>query len=114
MKTTLTFPLALAAAFAISGGELRGGFARVDISPTKPVNMAGYASRTNLSQGAHDPLSARALALETDGKRVVMISVDNLGWYNDTAEPTREVILQETKLQSSELLLAAIHTHSAP
>jgi len=114
MKTTFVFLFAVATTVVISAGELRGGFARVDISPAKPVNMAEYASRTNLSQGVHDPLSARALALEADGKRVVIISVDNLGWYNDTAEPTREVILKETKLQPSELLVAAIHTHSAP
>ena len=114
MKTMFVLLVAIAMAWAAGGGELRGGFARIDITPTKPVTMAGYAARTNVSQGVHDPLSARAMALEADGKRVVIVSVDNLGWYNDTAEPTRQAILEQTKLQPSELLMAAIHTHSAP
>ena len=83
--------------------------------PTPAADLrAGFAARTNLSQGIHDPLSARAMALESAGKRLLIISVDNLGWYNNTAEPARAAILAETKLQPSELLLAAIHTHSAP
>src|SRR5438477_5233690 len=102
-KFIVVIGLSLLCAANISGGELRGGFARIDITPTKPVTMAGYAARTNVSQGAHDPLSARAMALEADGKRVLIISVDNLGWYNDTAEPARQTILEQTKLEPSEL-----------
>jgi len=40
--------------------------------------------------------------------------VDNLGFYNDTAEPLRRGILEECNLKPSELLLCAIHTHSSP
>src|SRR6476659_4388872 len=114
MKTTLLVLFGFAMGLCVMAGELRGGFARIDISPTQPVTMAGYAARTNVSQGVHDPLSARAMALESGGKQLLIISVDNLGWYNYTAEPARKAILAETKLQPSELLLAAIHTHSAP
>lgn len=76
--------------------------------------MAGYASRTNLSQGVHDPLSARAVVFEQDGHRLVLISLDNLGFYNETAEPLRQAILSACNLQPCELMLCAIHTHSAP
>jgi neutral ceramidase len=112
MKTF--FALLICAALVPSRGELRGGLARVDITPTKPVKLAGYAARVDLSKDVHDPLSARAIAFESGGKRLLIISTDNLGWYNNTAEAIRKAILQETKLQPSELLLAAIHTHSAP
>jgi hypothetical protein len=114
MKPLIFAILSFTSLSSTHAADLRAGFARIDITPTQPVTMAGYASRTNLSQGIHDPLSARAMALESDGKRLLIISVDNLGWYNNTAEPAREAILAETKLQPSELLLAAIHTHSAP
>ena len=93
---------------------LRAGAARVDVSPTEPVMLAGYASRTNLSQGVHDPLSARALAFEQDGTRLVVVSLDSLGFYNQTAEPLREGIIEGCGLKPSELFLCAIHTHSAP
>lgn len=92
---------------------LKAGVARKDITPAKPVTMSGYAGRTGLSQGVHDPLSARAIALEQDGKRLVLVSTDLIGFYQ--AGPViRNAILTECRLESSELFLAAIHTHSAP
>lgn len=97
-----------------SGGALRAGVAKVDITPGQPVLLAGYSSRTNLSQGVHDPLSARAVAFEHDGKRLVLVSLDNFGFYNGTAEPMRQAVLDACRLQPSELFLCAIHTHSAP
>lgn len=98
----------------IRAGALRAGFARIDITPTQPVMLAGYESRKELSKGIHDPLSARAAALECDGEKLVLISIDNLGFYNDTAEPLRQSILDDCGLQPSQLMLCAIHTHSAP
>lgn len=94
--------------------ELGAGAAKADITPTRPVMLGGYSSRTNLSQGVHDPLSARVVAFERDGKHLVLISLDLLGFYNDTAEPLRQAILAGAHLQPSELFLCAIHTHSAP
>lgn len=113
MKTLSLLILICCAASQIRA-EMRGALARVDITPAKPVKLAGYAARVDLSRDVHDPLSARALALESGGNRLLIISVDNLGWYNNTAEPLRAAILDATQLKPSELLLAAIHTHSAP
>jgi hypothetical protein len=93
---------------------LRAGTAKIDITPEKPVKMAGYASRTELSQGVHDPLSARVVAFENNGKRLVLVSTDLIGFYDGTAEKLRSAILDEFKLEPSELFLTAIHTHSAP
>ncbi len=76
--------------------------------------MAGYASRTELSQGVHDPLSARVVAFENSGKRLVLVSTDLIGFYDGTADYMRKAILEEFKLEPSELFLSAIHTHSAP
>ncbi|MBI4663987.1 MAG: neutral/alkaline non-lysosomal ceramidase N-terminal domain-containing protein [Verrucomicrobia bacterium] len=100
--------------FRASAEGLRAGTAKIDITPDKPVTLAGYASRTNLSRGVHDPLSARATAFEQDGQRMVLLSLDLLGFYNGTAEPLREAILSACRLQPSDLFLSAIHTHSAP
>ena len=38
----------------------KAGAARVDTTPTVPVRMAGYASRTSPSQGVAHPLAAKA------------------------------------------------------
>jgi neutral ceramidase len=93
---------------------LWAGTAKIDITPAKPVLLGGYASRRNLSQGAHDPISARVVAFEQDGKRLVLVSTDILGFYGGTAASMRKAILGGCGLQPSELFLAAIHTHSAP
>lgn len=78
------------------------------------MQLAGYASRKDLSRDVHDPLSARAVAFEQEGRRLVLVSLDNLGFYHNTADPMRRSILESTGLRPSELLLCAIHTHSAP
>lgn len=98
----------------VRGEGFRAGQARIDVTPEQPVTLAGYGSRTNLSQGVHDPLSARVVAFEQDGRRLVLVSLDNLGFYRDTAGPLRQAILEKCQIEPSELFLCAIHTHSAP
>ncbi len=113
--------IAIGLSFAISAlhaGEgksaLRAGAAKIDITPDKPVKMSGYGSRTELSEGVHDPLSVRVVAFENNGKRLVMVSCDLIGFGGGTAEHFREMLVREFKLQPSELFLCGIHTHGAP
>ncbi|MCU0917562.1 MAG: neutral/alkaline non-lysosomal ceramidase N-terminal domain-containing protein [Planctomycetes bacterium] len=111
---SIVFVLVLASpAPADSAAGLKAGVARVDITPDKPVTMSGYGSRKGLSTGVHDPLSARALAFEVGGKRLVLVSTDLIGYY-DATDAVRAAVIAECKLQPSELFLSAIHTHSAP
>jgi len=99
---------------AAAGGELRAGCARRDITPLQPVTLAGYASRKELSRDVHDPISARAAAFEQGAQRLVLLSVDNCGFYNGTAAPFRNAILEACSLKPADLFMCAIHTHSAP
>ena len=103
----------------IAGAEepadiLFAGTARKDITPAQPVMLAGYGNRTGLSQGVHDPLSVRVVAFQQDGRKLVLVSTDLVGFYGGTAASMRKAILDECRLQPSELFLAAIHTHAAP
>jgi neutral ceramidase len=99
---------------ADTAGTLRAGIAKIDITPEKPVKMAGYGARTALSTDVHDPLSARIVAFENEGRRLVLVASDLIGFYGGTAEHFRHVILDEFKLKPSELFLSAIHTHDGP
>jgi len=99
---------------AANEGTLRAGTARIDITPDKPVKMSGYGARTALSEAVHDPLSARVVAFENNGERLVLVSSDLLGYYGGTAEHFRKVILSELELKPGELFLSAIHTHDGP
>ncbi len=114
LRKTLVFGLlTLCVGLTASGDVLRVGLAKVDITPSLPVTLSGYESRKGLSQGVHDPLSARVVAFEKDGEKMVLISTDLIGFYG-TADLMRAPILARCKLAPSELLLSCIHTHSAP
>ncbi|MBN1505610.1 MAG: neutral/alkaline non-lysosomal ceramidase N-terminal domain-containing protein [Sedimentisphaerales bacterium] len=110
----VTTSLAVGPACAGESAGLRAGAARIDVTPDKPVTLSGYGSRKGLSTGVHDPLSARALAFEAAGKRLVLVSIDIIGFYGGTDEYLRSALLKEFCLQPSELFLCAIHTHAAP
>ena len=93
---------------------LRAGVGRIDITPKDPVTLSGYGGRKGLSKGVHDPLSARVVAFENNGKRLVLVSTDLIGFYGGTAEQFRKTILAKFNLKPAELFLTGIHTHAAP
>jgi len=106
-----------AASVALSGentGPLHAGTAKIDITPQKSVRMSGYAGRKGLSQGVHDPLSARVVAFAAGDKRLVLVSTDLIGFYDGTSDHMRKVLLKEYQLEPSELFLTGIHTHAGP
>ncbi|UCC99388.1 MAG: neutral/alkaline non-lysosomal ceramidase N-terminal domain-containing protein, partial [Phycisphaerales bacterium] len=106
--------MAPAAPASENAGRLRAGTAKVDITPQEPVRMSGYAGRKGLSQGVHDPLSARVVAFSNSDKRLVQVSTDLIGFYDGTTEHIRKILLEEFKLEPSELFLSGIHTHAGP
>jgi hypothetical protein len=110
----VTFLLWAPVSRAADAAGLKAGAARIDITPDKPVTMSGYDARKGLSTGVHDPLSARVLAFEAGGKRLVLVSTDLIGFYSGTAESMRQALLREFQLQPAELFLTAIHTHAGP
>jgi len=96
------------------GEVLRAGIAKIDITPDNPVKLYGYSSRKTLSEGVHDPLFARAVVFENNGKKVVLVSSD-LGSYGGEVFLTiQKSILDKFNLKESELFLSAIHSHSSP
>ncbi|UCC96431.1 MAG: neutral/alkaline non-lysosomal ceramidase N-terminal domain-containing protein [Phycisphaerales bacterium] len=109
----IAFYLAVLPTHAATSG-LRAGAARIDITPEKPIKMAGYGARTALSEGVHDPLSARVVAFENNGKRLILVSSDLIGFYRDTSTHFRRLIVDEFRLDPSELFLSSIHTHGGP
>ena len=95
-------------------GTLRAGIAKIDITPDNPVMLYGYDSRKTLSEGVHDPLSARVVVFENSGKKFVLISSD-LGSYEEEVFPViQKSILDKFDLKESELFLSAVHSHSSP
>lgn len=94
----------------------KAGAASVDITPTHPVRLSGYGSRTAEHEGVQMPLHAKALALtwETEAP-VVMLTVDNCGVPGQMrAEVLARVQKAGWKLEDARFSLHSSHTHCAP
>src|SRR5437667_12353725 len=92
----------------------KAGVAKVSITPSKPIWMAGYDSRTKPSEGVLQDIYAKALALQDDsGSTTVLVTLDLVG----IAPSFADVIVERAKklgIARERLLLNASHTHSAP
>ena len=93
----------------------RVGVARVDITPDKPLWMAGYGSRTHEASGKYSDLWVRACALEdAAGERAVLVSCDLLGIHRTLSQSVCQAIEQRCGLRRSQIALCFSHTHSGP
>jgi len=95
-------------------GILRAGIAKTDITPAIQVKLYGYASRKTYSEGVHDPLTARCVAFENGGNKIVLVSTD-IGSYGSEVFPVfQKAVMEKFGLKASELFMSTIHSHSSP
>jgi hypothetical protein len=93
----------------------KAGVASVVITPDQPMWLAGYASRTNASQGNAQDLYAKALALEdASGRRLVIITLDLIGVPRSLRNGVEAAVINEHRLPREGLLMNCSHTHSGP
>lgn len=85
---------------------IRAGAAKIDISPSPGLHLAGFAARTMPATGMHDPLTARAIAVED----TAIVVLDVIGLHEDMAARIR----QRSSLPDNNIIVAATHTHGAP
>jgi hypothetical protein len=91
------------------------GTAKIDITPDKPLWMAGYAARTRPAEGTLHPLWVKVLALEgPKGERAVILTSDILGFPRAMSERITAALTARYKLDRSALFLTSSHTHSGP
>ncbi len=105
--------LLLASTSPLEAGELRAGASKIDITPPIGFPMWGYGARHDAKcTGVLDPLNARALVLELDGRRIALVSLD-LG-----RAPTRATTAAIRKRVAAEgideIFLVGSHTHHGP
>jgi hypothetical protein len=93
----------------------KAGTARANITPTQPLWMAGFGSRTNPATGKFMDLWIKALALEdARGHRAVILTGDVLGFPQSIYQHTCAALKQKFALEPDQILLAASHTHCGP
>jgi len=100
---------------AAEPGTWKAGTARTIITPTEPLWMSGYASRTKPADGKEMDLWLKALALEdAGGRRAVLISGDVVGFPQTIYQHSCAALKEKFGLEPSQFVLAASHTHCGP
>ena len=93
------------------------GTAKVDITPTKNVWMDGMI-RAHPSEGVHDPLYARAMALANNRDELasayVVVSVDICGLRTEESLRARRMASARCGIPAEQIIIAATHGHSGP
>jgi len=92
------------------------GYARVDITPTESVPLAGYGNTLQrLSQGVLDPLYATCIAItDNSGSTVLLCTVDLINSLKLYSDPARDAISKQYGIDRDAVVFSATHTHSAP
>ena len=91
------------------------GLAAVDITPSEPIPMGGYAARRAPFEAVAQRLHAKALALEDrDGGRALLITADILGFTEERSASICRRLSESEGLSRKQILLNASHTHAGP
>lgn len=94
---------------------MRAGTAKVKITPTEPVMMAGYGSRNKPSEGIEADLWARVLAIDDgSGETKVLVTADIIGFGPVLSGKIKAEARSRFGLSEERLLLVGSHTHNGP
>ncbi|CAL1520553.1 hypothetical protein MMC2321_04341 [Chitinophaga sp. MM2321] len=111
----LFFFILLASPLAAKEKGWKAGAARVNITPAKPMWMAGFAARTHPAEGKIHDLWAKALIIEdADGKKAVLVTTDLLGIPKAMSDRIRDQLKTKFGLLREQIMLNSSHTHSGP
>jgi len=93
--------------------QLQAGFGEADITPPVGLPMCGsLAPRTNV--GVDDPLLAKALVAEGNGKKIAIVGIDLIGLPRALADGAIAEVTSRTGIPNGSILLSCSHTHSGP
>src|SRR5262245_53137466 len=94
--------------------KMLAGFAISDITPPVGSLLNGFIARLTPSVGVDAPLAARALWLEDEQSRCLIVSLDVLGLSVAFADRVVDALAARVNLREYEVVLASTHTHSGP
>ena len=107
--------LASAGVAAPSPDSLWAGFATADITPPLGTDLCGYGYYTDRkATEVRDHLLARAVVLESAGKRIAIVGTDLVAVTLQQTEEVRKEVAKVTGIPGSDIMVTATHTHSGP
>jgi len=77
------------------------------------VSLAGYF-HDRVAKSVRDDLYAKAMVIEHDGRRIVLVSCDLISIDERTTERARELINADLGIPSQHVMVCATHTHTGP
>ncbi|HET7771066.1 MAG TPA: hypothetical protein VFN74_19995 [Chloroflexota bacterium] len=96
-------------------GELRAGYASVEITPPVGTDLTGFIAREGPCEGALDPLEARALVVEDDaGNRAALVTCDLIGLGRHMVARVRSRAALGAGVPEAAQLFNCSHTHAGP
>lgn len=93
---------------------MRAGYGQAELTPPMGVELAGYGYYLQRrAKEVMDPLFARAMMLEAEGERALVISCELLGLSRAVCD---EVIrhAQTLGLEPEGVMMVSVHTHTGP
>ncbi len=111
----LLFTVVSGAAACAEEADWKVGLAKVKITPTFPVLMAGYQQRDHPSEKVSSDLYAKAMSLEDqNGKVAVLVTADLIWLRADLCDSVAAAVAEQTGLKREQLLFNASHIHTGP
>lgn len=92
---------------------LKAGFARIDVTPPLGTTLAGYYE-TRYADGILDPLLATAVAFDNGENRIVVMSIDIIGFNQKLMNRVRAAIAGAVSTDPKAVFVACTHTHLGP
>jgi len=108
----MLLPLLLLIGSSTARAAVPVGVAKIDVTPSRPVLLAGYGHRVGESLGTDVGLSARALAIGDDP--VVLVAVENCGMPAEFVAEVRRRVAERGGFDPSRLTVSCTHTHNSP
>lgn len=96
------------------GPTIGVGFGRHDLTPPVGTEMSGFAVRTGGAVGTHDPLEARAMALDDGRTRALVVTLDLIGVDAPLTARIRDGVARGCAVEPRHVVVVATHTHGGP
>jgi len=95
-------------------GPLRAGAAQVDITPQAGVHLAGAVGVHRPARLVLEPLYAKALVFESEGRKLCFLALDITIITEDYTALIREQAAEQFGIEPDALMVHAVQNHSAP
>jgi len=92
---------------------LKAGFGRIDVTPPLGTTLAGYYE-TRYADGILDPLLASAVAFDNGEARIIVMSIDIIGFNQVLMNRVRAAVAEAVNTDPKAVYVACTHTHLGP